>query len=104
MQSKLNNDNFNSNYYKLINKLDKEQLLLQNKEIINSLILENHHKKDKSYITTKELDFIREYENNLIKLCEECPPNLLKKLIEETSSLDEKLAEEDEVSQRILPK
>ena len=100
MQSKLNNDNFNSNYYKLINKLDKEQLLLQNKEIINSLILENHHKKDKSYITTKELDFIREYENNLIKLCEECPPNLLKKLIEETSTLDEKLAEEDEVSQR----
>ena len=100
MQSKLNNDNFNSNYYKLINKLDKEQLLLQNKEIINSLILENHHKKDKSYITTKELDFIREYENNLIKLCEECPANLLKKLIEETSTLDEKLAEEDEVSQR----
>jgi hypothetical protein len=100
MQSKLNNDNFNSNYYKLINKLDKEQLLLQNKEIINALILENHHKKDKSYITTKELDFIREYENNLIKLCEECPPNLLKKLIEETSTLDEKLAEEDEVSQR----
>ena len=53
MQSKLNNDNFNSNYNKLINKIDKEQLLMNNKEILNSMIVENSHKKDKSFITTK---------------------------------------------------
>lgn len=89
MQSKLNNDNFNSYYNNLINKIDKEQLLIQNKEIINSLILESFNKKDKSLITTKELDFIKEYENNLIKLCEECPPILLKKIIEETSLVED---------------
>ena len=89
MQSKLNNDNFNSNYNKLINKIDKEQLLMQNKEILNSMIVENLHKKDKSFITTKELEFIKEFENNLVKLCVDCPPNLLKKIIEETSRIEE---------------
>jgi hypothetical protein len=86
MQSNINNDNFNSNINKLI---DKEHLLLQNKEIINMLILESNHKKDKSYLSIKELEFFREYENNLMKLCENCPPVILKQLLEETYSLNE---------------
>jgi hypothetical protein len=86
----INNDNnkFSSNLDNVIENLNKEELLLQNREIINSLILENNQKKDKSFITTKELEFIKEYETNLLKLLENCPPGVLQSILQETSHLD----------------
>ena len=86
MQSKINNEintlNDNSSREK-----GREELLLTNKEIINSLVLENTQKKDKSFISIKELEVIKEYENNLLKILENCPPQILKSLMEETSSI-----------------
>jgi len=88
MQSKINNDK-NTNYNKLNYEIDKNEVLMNNKEIINSLILENSQKKDKSFISIKELEIIREYETNLIKLLENCPPKIIKKIFAETSTIEE---------------
>jgi|LauGreDrversion4_2_1035121.scaffolds.fasta_scaffold168775_2 hypothetical protein len=68
-------------------KVQREDLLLSNKEIINSLILENSQKKDKSFISIRELEILKEYESNLLLIMETCPPNLLKQLVAETSSI-----------------
>lgn len=79
IHSKINNHETN------INTL-REDLLLSNKEIINMLILENTQKKDKSFISIRELEILKEFESNLLKAMETCPPSILKKLILETSS------------------
>jgi hypothetical protein len=68
-------------------KTHREDLFLSNKEIINSLILENSQKKDKSFISIRELEILKEYESNLLNIMESCPPSLLKQLIAETSTL-----------------
>lgn len=65
------------------------ELLLKNKELINNLILENNNRKDKSYLTIKELEYMKDFESNLVKILETFPPHLVRKLMEETS--DEKL-------------
>ena len=65
----------------------REDLLLNNKEIINSLILENSQKKDKSFISIRELEILKDFESNLLKVMETCPPSILQKLIFETSSI-----------------
>ncbi len=71
----------NSQYYYELNN----ELLLKNKELINNLILENNYRKDKSYLTIKELEYMRDFESNLIKILENYPPHLVKNLIEETT-------------------
>lgn len=90
MQSKINNDKNSKNniIYNEQEKPGRNELLLMNKEIINSLILENTQKKDKSFISIKELEIIKEYESNLMKLLEQCPPKILKSIIDETSLLE----------------
>jgi hypothetical protein len=86
MQSNLNNDNNHKSNNKQLSKKDKDELLLQNSEILNTLILENYQKKDKSFITYKEMDIIKDFEQNLITLIGNCPPKILKTLMEETDS------------------
>lgn len=78
-------DNDNNN----LNKIDNNELLLKNKEILNTLVLENSQRKDKSFISIKELEIIKEYESNLMKLLENCPPKILKGLATETNLDDE---------------
>jgi hypothetical protein len=80
--SKINNDiqkNNSVNY----NIIANEELLLKNREIINNLVLENLHRKDKSFLTIKELEIMRDYESNLLRLMENCPPLLVKSLMYE---------------------
>ncbi len=80
--SKINNDIQKNNWVNY-NIITNEELLLQNKEILNNLILENLHRKDKSFLAIKELEIIRDYESNLLKLIENCPPLLVKSLLHE---------------------
>lgn len=61
------------------------ELLLKNKDLINNLILENNNRKDKSYMTIKELEYMKDFESNLLKILENFPPHLVKKMMEETS-------------------
>lgn len=68
---------------------NNNELLLKNKELINNLILENNNRKDKAYLTIKELEYMKDFESNIVKILENFPPHIVKKLIEETS--DEKL-------------
>ena len=77
----LNNDLKNNSVNN--NIITNEELLLKNKEIMNNLILENLHRKDKSFLTIKELEIMKEYESNLLTLMENCPPILLKTLLHE---------------------
>ncbi len=86
MQSNYNDKNTRNNYK--INNINKDEILINNKEIIDTLILENSQKRDKSFISVKEIEIMKEYENNLLKLLEDCPPKLLSTLIQDTSSLD----------------
>jgi hypothetical protein len=83
-------DSGNLNDYQNKTNLQKSfdynnELLLKNKEMINNLIFENNNRKDKSYLTIKELENMKDFESNLIKVLENFPPYLVKKLIEETS-------------------
>ncbi len=77
----LNNDLKNNSLNN--NIIANEELLLKNKEIMNNLILENLHRKDKSFLTIKELEIMKDYESNLLRLMENCPPVLLKSLLHE---------------------
>lgn len=86
MQSKINNDN---NTFELKHNIrGVEELLLNNKEILNSLILENTQKKDKSFISIKEVEIIKEFESNLLEILGNCPPQVLRSLLEETSVIE----------------
>jgi len=58
-----------------------DELLFENKEMFNNLILEQNNKKDKIFISHKELDLISSFEKNLIKLIENCPPQKFKQLL-----------------------
>ena len=69
---------------KKLSQNEIDELLIENKEILNGLILEQNNKKDKIYTSYKELDIICNFERNLIKLIEKCPPNVLKELQIET--------------------
>ena len=64
-----------------------DEILLNNKEIFNSLIVENMNRKEKSFITVKELDLIKQFETNLIKLVNMCPPKKAEKILNEISNL-----------------
>jgi len=68
---------------------NNNDLLIKNKELINNLILENNNRKDKSYLTIKELEYMKDFESNLLNILENFPPQLVKKLMEETT--DEKI-------------
>ncbi len=73
---------------KSINSKDSiNEILLNNKEIFNSLIVENMNRKEKSYITVKELDLIKQFESNLIKLVNMCPPKKIEKIFNEISNV-----------------
>ena len=58
-----------------------DEILLNNKEIFNSLIIENMNRREKSFITVKEIDLIKQFENNLIKLVNMCPPKKAEKIL-----------------------
>ena len=60
-----------------------DEILLNNKEIFNSLIIENMNRREKSFITVKEFDLIKQFENNLIKLVNMCPPKKAEKILNE---------------------
>ena len=64
-----------------------DEILLNNKEIFNSLIIENMNRREKSFITVKEIDLIKQFENNLIKLVNMCPPKKAEKILNEISNL-----------------
>jgi hypothetical protein len=64
-----------------------DEILLNNKEIFNSLIIENMNRREKSFITVKEFDLIKQFENNLIKLVNMCPPKKAEKILNEISNL-----------------
>ena len=71
---------------KSINSKDSiNEILLNNKEIFNSV--ENMNRKEKSYITVKELDLIKQFETNLIKLVNMCPPKEIEKIYNEISNV-----------------
>lgn len=73
---------------KSINSKDSiNEILLNNKEIFNSLIIENMNRREKSFITVKEFDLIKQFENNLIKLVNMCPPKKAEKILNEISNL-----------------
>ena len=97
MQSKINNDN-NTPELKL-KGMGVEELLMNNKEILNTLVLENTQKKDKSFISIKELEIIKDYESNLLQILENCPPQILKSLLEETSSYKELTSKEQDLKE-----
>ena len=78
MQSEFNINNDQNNNLKNINQ---DELLLRNKEILNSLVFENLHRKDKSFLSIKELEIIKDFESNLLKLIENCPPILVKNIM-----------------------
>jgi hypothetical protein len=85
MKSNLKNGKYN-NPTELTREVDhKEDVLTKNRDLISSLIMENYHKKDKSFISVKELELMREFESNLVKIFENCPPSLVAQLINETS-------------------
>ncbi len=75
------------NSYKISEEvlLNNNKLLMKNKEIINNLILENINRKDKSFMSIKELEYVKNFETNLINVLEGLPLEVVKKLIEETS-------------------
>jgi hypothetical protein len=60
-----------------------EELLQKGRDILNNLIIENIHKKDKSFISVKELEILSDYEANLIDILDKCPPGMVKRLIDE---------------------
>ena len=73
---------------KSINSKDLiNEILLNNKEIFNSLIVENMNRREKSYITVKEFDLIKQFETNLINLVNMCPPKKIEKIFNEISNL-----------------
>jgi hypothetical protein len=64
-------------------KANNDELLVKGKEILNTLVVENMHKRDKSFITTKELEIMKEYEANLMELINNCPPGVMAKILDE---------------------
>lgn len=80
-------ENFNEENTPDIQKIydANNELLLKNKELINNLILENNNRKDKSYLTIKELEYMRDFESNIVKILENLPPSVVRQLIQETS-------------------
>ncbi len=73
-----NNKNVNINYNDKSTASEIDELLLENRETLNQLIIENSQRKEKSFITVKEIEIIRQFEKNLLKLIEKCPPEVLK--------------------------
>lgn len=57
-----------------------ENELIKNKEILLTLLFENLNRKEKDYMTYKELELIENFEENLVKIMESCPENFVKKL------------------------
>ncbi len=45
------------------------------------------NRKEKSFITVKELDVIKQFETNLIKLVNMCPPKEIEKICNEISNV-----------------
>ena len=80
MQSNHNNSIENNKNIKE-NKID--ELLLKNQDIFNQLILENLNRKEKSFISANEYEYLRNYENNLIELLEKCPVKKLSEIMNE---------------------
>ena len=83
-----NNKNVNINYNDKTEVSEIDELLLENRETLNQLIIENTQRKEKSFITVKELEIIRQFEKNLLKLIEKCPPAVLKDLINDDDRLN----------------
>jgi len=83
-----NNKNVNINYNDKSTASEIDELLLENRETLNQLIIENSQRKEKSFITVKELEIIRHFEKNLLKLIEKCPPKVLKDLINDDDKLN----------------
>ena len=100
MQSNNNNSIENN---KNLNKNEIDELLLKNQEIFNQLILENANRKEKSLISTKEYEYLRLYEKNLIQLIESCPVNKLSTILGEIDYKSGK-EKEDEKNNNIEPK
>ena len=75
--------NINKSLENKTNYADKEidEVLLQNKDIFNNLILENLTRREKAFITVKEIDLIRDFEKNIIRLIEMCPPIKAKEIL-----------------------
>jgi hypothetical protein len=65
------------------NKPKCDELLLKGRDILNTLIVENLHRKEKSFISVKEVEILKEYESNLLELVEKCPPEMMKRLLNE---------------------
>lgn len=64
-----------------------DEMLLTNQEIFNKLIIENSKRKEKLFITVREIDLIKEIEKNLINLIEMCPPVKAKEILNEIGSV-----------------
>ena len=64
-----------------------DEMLLTNQEIFNKLIIENSKRKEKLFITVREIDLIKEIEKNLINLIEMCPPVKTKEILSEIGSV-----------------
>ena len=92
MQSNQNNSIENN---KNINKNIIDELLLKNQDVLNKLIIENLNRKEKSFITSTEYEYLRYFENNLVELIERCPTNELNKIICEIDGKVSKDKEDD---------
>ena len=91
MQSNHNNSIENN---KNINQNKIDELLLKNQEILNQLIVENLNRKEKSFISTNEYEYLRDYENNLIELIGKCPVNKVNEIMSEINGVPSKEKED----------
>ena len=67
-------------------KLSIDEILLINQDIFNYLLLENRLKKEKSYISVKEYDLMKKFEQNLMTLMEKCNAKKLKDILEDINN------------------
>lgn len=84
----INNLKFNNDNKTEIN--NTEELLLNNKEILQSLILENMNRKERDYICYKDLDLMLNFEKNLVKLIEICPKEVIEQINKELNADENK--------------
>ena len=56
---------------------------MKNKEIMNKIILENNNRQDKSFLSIKEFEYVKDFESNFMNVLEGLRLNIVKNLTKE---------------------
>lgn len=78
MQTNINKSTENSTQ-EFQNEID--ELLIENRDIFKRLVTENVTRREKSFMIVKEYELIKQFEQNLVSLLKQCPPDKVQQIL-----------------------